>query len=71
MSLVASATCSYCEEKAEFRIGNIEYELHACLPHKETAIVEFNTVQGIESWRLETESNLGFPVPFCANVRKY
>jgi hypothetical protein len=63
MSLVTSATCSYCELKAEFRIDNIDYELHACPAHKKTAITEFNVVQGIESFRMETESSMGFRAP--------
>lgn len=63
MSLVASAVCSYCKEKAEFRIDNYDYELHACPEHKETAIIEFNVVQGIGAWRMETESSVGFRVP--------
>lgn len=63
MSLVASAKCSYCEEVAEFRIGNYDYELHACPPHEETAVDEFNAVQGVGAWRMESESDIGFPMP--------
>jgi hypothetical protein len=63
MSLVTSAICSFCEEYAEFRIGNNDYELHACPPHEETAIFEFNAVEGTDSWRLETHSSDGFRAP--------
>jgi hypothetical protein len=63
MSLVTTAACSYCEEMAEYRIGNNDYELHACPAHKVVAFLEFITVQGVGSWSMESHSNLGFPAP--------
>jgi hypothetical protein len=65
-----SARCSYCAEYATFRIGNNDYELHSCTTHKETAIDEFNVVEGVDSWRMESHSNLGFPKPKVSQGRK-
>jgi hypothetical protein len=58
-----SAMCSYCAEMAVFRIGNTDYELHACWQHFTLAHNEMDAICGIEAWRLVTNSPVGFPKP--------
>lgn len=56
-----SAACSYCEASATFRIGNAEYELHACDRHEDFAYNEFDLVSGEDSWRVISMASHGFP----------
>lgn len=63
MGKVKSAICSYCNESATFRIGNADYELHACDMHEDAAYSEFDSVIGEESWRMVSLASHGFPEP--------
>ncbi|NOV02132.1 hypothetical protein GC097_19170 [Paenibacillus sp. LMG 31457] len=56
-----SASCSYCDAAATFRIGNAEYELHACDRHEDSAVNEFDFVSGEQSWRTISMASHGFP----------
>jgi hypothetical protein len=68
MSLVTTATCSYCKEMAEYRVGDNDYELHACPTHKKVAWTEFNLVKGIGSWRMESHSKLRVSSSYENNI---
>ncbi|SDN03573.1 hypothetical protein SAMN04487897_101864 [Paenibacillus sp. yr247] len=63
MGKVNSATCSYCGGEATFRIGNVDYELHACDIHEDAAYSEFDSVTGEDSWRMISIASHGFPEP--------
>ncbi len=63
MEKVKSAICSYCDQPATFRIGNVDYELHACDEHEDAAYNEFDRVTGEDSWRMISIASHGFPEP--------
>ncbi|MDD9268099.1 hypothetical protein ACFPES_13755 [Paenibacillus sp. GCM10023248] len=61
MDTIKTEACSYCEDSASFRIGNADYELHACELHEDTAYCEFDLVIGESAWRIISLASHGFP----------